>query len=122
MTEYELVDAIESYSSGGADYLAMWLTGVSAYAITAYIAGRNLSTFQVVWLNGLYLWASTLSILAFHRKFNVQVFYVHELKLLRPDSPQVMNLTMSYSITAVAAIGTLLTLAFMWQVRHPKNK
>ena len=53
MTEYELVDAIESYSSGGAAYFTLWVTVLSAYAITAYVAGRNLSTFQVTWLNGL---------------------------------------------------------------------
>ena len=122
MTEYELADAVASYASGGGTFFTIWLTILSAYAITAYVAGRDLSTFQVTWLNGLYLFTAILAIFAFHGQFNVQVFYVQEIKSLRPDSPQVMSSTILYSVTSVAAIGTLVTLAFMWQVRHPKTE
>ena len=57
MTEYELVDIVASYASGGGTFFTIWLTILSAYAITAYVAGRDLSSFQVVWLNTLYIFA-----------------------------------------------------------------
>ena len=43
MTGYELVDAIASYNSAGGTFFTMWLSTLSAYAITAYIAGRETS-------------------------------------------------------------------------------
>ena len=118
MTEYELVDVIISYATGGGTFFAIWLTVLSAYAITAYVVGRELTTFQVAWLNTLYLFAAFILIFSFYGLFNSQVFYVHELRSLRPDSPQMMNPAMLFSATSVAALGTLITFAFMWQVRH----
>ncbi len=55
MTEYELIDVVASYASGGGTFFTIWLTILSAYAITAYVAGRDFSSFQVVWLNTLYI-------------------------------------------------------------------
>ena len=74
MTEYELAEAVASYASGGGTFFTIWLTILSAYAITAYVAGRDLSKFQVTWLNVLYLFTAILAIFAFHGQLNVQVF------------------------------------------------
>lgn len=122
MTEYELVDAVGSYATGGGTFFTIWLTILSAYAITAYIAGRDLTAFQVLWLNTLYLFAAVLAIVGFYGQWNSQTFYVQELRALNPDSPQIMNYAILYAITLVAALGTLVTLVFMWQVRHSRKE
>ena len=122
MTEYELVDAISSYATGGGTFFTIWLTILSAYAITAYVAGSGFTAFQVTWLNTLYLFAAILAIFGFYGQFNAQVFYVQELKELRPDSPQIMSSTLLFGVAFVAGMGTLITLLFMWNVRHPKKE
>ena len=122
MTEYELADAISSYSAGGGTYFTIWLTILSAYAITAYIAGKDFTSFQIMWLNTLYLFALALSIVGFYGQFNAQVFYVQVIKELNPASPQFMNSSLLMSIAMVAVLGTLITLKFMWDVRHRKTE
>ncbi len=122
MTEYELVDIVASYASGGGTFFTIWLTILSAYAITAYVAGRDLSSFQVAWLNTLYIFAAGLSIFGFHGQFRSQIFYIAKLKILQPDSPMILTETVAHGVTAVAAVGTLITLIFMWQVRHSNTE
>ncbi len=120
MTEYELLDSVVSYATGGGTFFTIWLTILSAYAITAYVTGRNFTSFQLVWLNTLYIFAAGLSIFGFVGMWRSQIFYIAELKVLRPDSPQILTEPIVYIVTATAVIGTLVTLVFMWQVRHPK--
>ncbi len=122
MTEYELVDIVASFASGGGTFFTIWLTILSAYAITAYVAGRDFSSFQVVWLNTLYIFAAGLAIFGFHGQFRSQIFYIAELKMLRPDSPMILTETVAHAVTSVAAVGTLITLIFMWQVRHSNTE
>jgi hypothetical protein len=80
---------------------------LSAYAITAYVAGRGLFSLQVVWLNTLHIFAAGLSIFGFHGQFRSQIFYIAELKMLRPDSPMILTEKVALIVTAVAAVGTL---------------
>ncbi len=47
MTEYELADVISAYSVQGGTFFTIWLTILCAYAITAHVAGRDLSAYQI---------------------------------------------------------------------------
>ena len=122
MTEYELVDAIASYNSAGGTFFTIWLSTLSAYAITAYMAGRELTSFQVTWLNTLYLFASFTVIFAFHGSFRTSVFYAQQVRDLNPVSPHTIVYEVILLITALALAGTFATLKFMWDVRHPKTE
>lgn len=121
MTEYELADIISSYAVQGGTFFAIWLTIVSAYALVAYVAGKDLTAFQVVWLNVLYLFAALLTIFAFWGSFNSHIFYVEAIRELHPESPQVMNYRAAVMATASTIAGTFSTLLFMWQVRRAKT-
>jgi hypothetical protein len=121
MTEYELVDAISSYATQGGTFITIWVTFVSAYALVAYTAGENLQRSQLVWLNGLYIFASLLAIYGFTGSWLSQVYYVEQLKELNPKSPQSMNTSMVITSTAFAFSGTFITMKFMWDVRHAKK-
>ena len=46
MTEYELADAISSYAVQGGTFFTIWLTILSAYALVAYAAGKDLTPFK----------------------------------------------------------------------------
>ena len=122
MTEYELVDAISSYATQGGTFFTIWLTILSAYAITAYVAGKDLSPAQVLWLNCLYLFTVSLAIYGFYGSFSSQVHYIGKLYEIAPDAPQKINSTIVMLVTAIAAVGTLATLKFMWDIRHPKTQ
>jgi hypothetical protein len=120
MTEYELADIISTYGVQGGTFFTIWLTILSAYALVSYVAGKDLTTFQVLWLNTLYLFASSLAIFAINTSSKSQVFYAKMIRELHPHSPQVMNEVVQVSTIAIASVGTLMTLLFMWQIRHSK--
>jgi hypothetical protein len=120
MTEYELADIISTYGVQGGGQMAGWLTILSAYALVSYVVGKDLTTFQVVWLNTLYLFASSLLIFSFKASFDSQVFYAEMIRELYPHSPQAMNEVVQVSAVVITSVGTLITLLFMWQIRHPK--
>ena len=120
MTEYELADIISTYGVQGGTFFTIWLTILSAYALVSYVAGKDLTTFQVLWLNTLYLFASSLAIFSFNASFDSQVFYAKMIRELHTHSPQVMNEVVQVSTIAIASVGTLMTLLFMWQIRHSK--
>jgi len=122
MTEYELADAISSYSVQGATVFAIWLTIISAYALAAYTVGKNLSRFQITWLNTLYLYAALLMIVGFYGSWGTQIYYISEIKRLNADSPQIMGRFLQVSVTVMAFVGTFATLKFMWDIRHLKTK
>jgi hypothetical protein len=120
MTEYELADLISTYGVQGGTFLTMWLTILSAYALVSYVAGKDLTTFQVLWLNTLYLFASALTIFSFKASLDSQIFYAKMIRELHPHSPQAINEVVQVSAIAIASVGTLVTLLFMWQIRHSK--
>lgn len=123
MTEYELADAISSYVVQGGTFFTIWLTTtVSAYAVVAYTAGKSLSIFQTVWLNRLYLFAALIVIFTFHSSFRSSVYYAQKIRELNPSSPQAITYEVIVVITVIAAAGTIATLKFMWDIRHPKTE
>lgn len=122
MTEYELVDAISAYATQGGTFFSFWLTILSAYAITAYVAGKDLSSMQILWLNCLYLFAVSLVIFGFEASWSSQVHYISKLKEIAPDAPQKIRSEIVMLVTVIAALGTIATLKFMWDIRHPKTE
>jgi hypothetical protein len=122
MTEYELADLVSSYSVQGVTCFSIWLSVVSAYAISAYAVGSKLTPFQISWLNTLYLTTSFLSIWGFRGSWRTQVYYIEVLKASYPGAPQTMNIEAALALTVIAGAGTLATLVFMWQVRHRENQ
>ena len=80
MSEAELVDSAIGYAANGASYFALWLTVLSAYAVTAYFVGKSFTTFQAAWLNTLYLFASLLTIFGFYSGYRSKIYYIKLLK------------------------------------------
>ena len=122
MTEYELVDVISSYATQGATFMTLWVTFVSAYAFVAYSVGKNLHPSQVLWLNSLYLFASSATIFGFTGSWKSVVHYIEQLNELNPNSPHIMGMSVVVGSLLIALIGTLMTIKFLWDVRHPKDR
>ena len=64
MTEYELVDAVASYTGLLQSWLMAYFTILTAYLVTAYAVGQKLTTFQVFVVTICFLFLCSLSVLA----------------------------------------------------------
>ena len=120
MTEYELVDAVGTYSSGMQSWTALYFSGISAYLITAYVVGKNLTKSQSIIISGGFILFAMNSVFGYYGLGLRLIEFNDELKELRPDhAPLASELGVSmYALLFV--IGVLVSLKFMWDIRHPK--
>lgn len=122
MTEHELATLISEYSSQGGTFFGIWVTIVSGYLITAFLAGERLNRSQVIILNTFYLWVSSMVIISFTGSFNTQAHYIELLKTIAPDSPQMQSHEIVWATALTSILGVIATLKFMWDIRHPKKE
>ncbi len=122
MSEYEYAELIAVYSSNAGTFFATYLTLLSGYLITAFVAGTRLNTVQVVILNTGYVLAVLMMIWAAYFAGMVQVHYTNLLMALAPDSPQAGRDWVMATVGIVMAGGLLASLYFMWNVRQAKKE
>jgi hypothetical protein len=128
MTEYELL-SLQAQRAG--NVFAIYLTIISAYLVTAYIAGDKLTRPQVFIATTTYLFGAavvvaTLGVIMGGMemvRLNIAGTWV---EYGRPELAQRHDLSdmalMSLSWWIVMVIGILAPLYFMWSVRHPKKE
>ena len=122
MPVLELSEQISNYGQQGIGIFALWISIVAAYLVAAYLAGAELNASQVFILNTVYLMTSTLVIFGIWGSFKVQAYYAIQIREVDPNSPHIMNYFAAMGITAVAILGLLASVKFMWDIRHPKTK
>jgi hypothetical protein len=59
-------------------------------------------------------------VVGFYGSFNTQAHYTGQLKLMAPDSPQMMTWNLAFAVTIASVLGIIATLKFMWDIRNPK--
>ncbi len=122
MTEYELLDLIASGTDQMADMFSLYLTVLSAYLIVAYILGRKLSVSQFVGLTVLFLFAAGGQTLGIYQNgVHIGELFIRkqEITPLTPYEAQYVTNTNAWVIAM--SVGILVSVVFMWQVRHHKN-
>ncbi len=122
MTEYELIDAVGTYSSGMQSWTALYFSGISAYLITAYVVGENLNKSQAIIISGGFILFAINSVLGYLGLGLKLAALNEELTALRPENTSLASeLGVSlYSLGFV--LGILVSLKFMWDIRHPKTE
>lgn len=118
MTEYEYADLIATYSANAGSFLAIYLTIISGYLITAFVAGRKLSPTQTAILSFGLVVASFITIWGTFGAGMTQVHYTHKLIALAADAPQMNRGWVMRIVAALMIGGTLAALFFMWNVRR----
>ena len=108
-------------SSLAATYMAMLITVISGYLIVAYVAGADLKKGQIVIVNFLYIFFSTLLWYGSISAFFKQLEFVEELRVLAPDGFYPASYEVFFAIAFVSYMVVLASLKFMWDVRHPKE-
>ena len=121
MTEYELIDAVGTYSSGMQSWTALYFSGVSAYLITSYMVGANLKKSQAIIISGGFILFAMNAIFGYYGLGLRLIEFNDELRDLRPEhAPLASDLGVSmYALVFV--IGIFVSLKFMWDIRHPKK-
>ena len=120
MTEYELIDALGTYSSGMQSWTALYFSGVSAYLITAYVVGKKLTTPQAITISGGFILFAIMSTTGYYGLGLRLVEFTDELRELRPEHAYLTSELGVLMFTLVFVVGILGSLRFMWSVRHPK--
>jgi len=122
MTEYELGDLIATYASNMMTFFTVYLTLLTGYLITAFVAGPKLSLAQVSILNVGFVISAGLLTFAVAGAGIIRGHYTLELLELAADSPHQPTswLVITFSILMVG--GVIASLYFMWNSRYPKTE
>lgn len=121
MTEYELVDAIASYTGLLHSWLMAYFTIFTAYVVSAYVVGCQLTKFQAFVVTTCFLVLSSLVVIATMGTGMRFIELTQQISALNPDRTYLVSPTLIGISGVVLAIGILVSLKFMWDVRHPKK-
>lgn len=120
MTEAELIGAASDLAAGVQESVSLYLTVVSAYLIVAYVAGKDLSLFQVMIINVLFVVFGISFVFAIQEGLANHYLFASEIAEIRPDYKVVFTPSIIRILFAIDTGGVLAALLFMWNVRHPK--
>jgi hypothetical protein len=124
MTEYEAADLMATYSSNLVQSQAVFITIFSAYMIVAYIAGTDLSRFQVSLITAAFVMLAILGYQGAVHTLGEIFIYAEKVQLMRGEGyNSTMGKTMGLGVfVGVRIVMDLGALVFMWQVRHSKTE
>ncbi len=123
MNEYQIVDVLNNVTSNMLAAQALFISIVSAYLVVAYSVGRDLSFYQVSFVNVGFILFSVISFQSALGFTDMLFFYYDKLAELRETK---INAAASLEFARGALIGVRLllivgALIFMWSVRHPRS-
>jgi hypothetical protein len=123
MNEYELTDAIATYTSLTYMNDAAFIAITSAYVAVAYMVGDKLSRFQVSFITFLFLGLQIPSAVAIGGYLSRILSLIERLDgldargTITPGDDTVIT-SIYLLFRCFAVIGCMI---FMWQIRHPKT-
>ena len=120
MTEYEVVDAVASYTGLLQSWIMAYFTILTAYLITAYAAGQNLNRFQVFVVTTCFLVLCSLTVVATMGTGMRFMELAQQATAINPERIYLVSPPLMLATGITLSAGILVSLVFMWQVRHPK--
>ena len=120
MTEAELIESISTLTEGAGDSVTLYLTTVSAYLLVAYFVVAKLDRLQTTIISVLFLFFSVAFVFAIQASLVNMVSIGNELKVIRPDWIVFASTPFNLACLVVDTGGVLVSLYFMWHIRHPK--
>ena len=122
MTEADLVEAIAAFNSSAQGWIGLYISILSAYLITAYMAGLNLTRGQVIIVSAGFIAFAFLSIFGAVANSSRILEFTHELRALNPDRNFAMQKAVIVIMQVLLTAGVFVALKFMWDIRHPKTE
>ena len=120
MTEYELIDALNSTVNLIIDTFSVYLGTTTAYLICAYLVGSRLTAWQCTVVSVLYIVAASVAVMSIYFMGTSASEITLELSRLNPQKAYGEQLIARNVLTVVCAGGIPACLKFMWDVRHIK--
>ena len=122
MTEADLIQSIAAYSSSTQGWLGLYVSALTAYLVTAYLAGSNLTPSQTLIISTCFIIFACLC--AFSGTANTArvVDFTLELAELNPNRKFAAQSWVIHVLEVVLYSGILVALKFMWDIRHPKTE
>ena len=120
MTEYELVDAIASYTGLLHSWLMAYFTVFTAYVVAAYAVGHQLTNFQSFVVTTCFLVLNSMVVVATMGTGMRFIELTQEISVINPERNYLVSPGLIVAAGVVLSIGILVSLKFMWDVRHPK--
>ena len=118
MGEYEYADLIATYSANAGSFFAIYVTVVTGYLITAFVAGARLTRTQVLTPSFGFIVSTFIAIWAAYGAGMTQVYYTEKLLGIEPGSPQIGKAWVMLVMGVLMFGGTAASLFFMWNVRR----
>jgi len=121
MSEADLIEAIAAFNSSAQGWIGLYISILSAYLVTAYMAGSKLTRSQVIIVSSGFIVFTFLSIFGAVANSIRILEFTQELRSLNPGRDFAMRKTVIVTMQAIFAGGVVAALKFMWDVRHPKS-
>ena len=122
MTEAELIESISALQGGVVNQIALYLTTVSAYLLVAYFVGAKLDRLQTTIISVLFICFGFPYVYAIQADLANIVSIGNELQVFRPDWTVWASTPFNLLCLVVDTGGVLVSLFFMWRIRHPKTE
>jgi hypothetical protein len=122
MTEYEVVDAVASYTGLLQSWLMAYFTILTAYLVASYAVGQKLTTFQVIVVTTCFLVLCSLTVVATMGTGMRFVELTQQANAMNPERVYLVSLPLMWATGITLAAGILVSLVFMWQVRNTKTE
>ena len=122
MTEGEVIEAAAAVTANSITMFTIFITFTFGFLATSYIVGSKLARFQALTATGLYVLAagySTIIMVAWLQAF----FAITEVKATALDT--ILLMQRGYWVLGtivILSMGILISLYFMWGVRHTKTE
>lgn len=124
MTEMDAYNALMLANNQAESVGEILLTVLTGYLLIAFFMGRKLTTFQVCFVNMVFLltytstWATLIEYLStgsYFREILVSLQSDLPMSRMTPNSTPVFNIALAFLLTTGAVY-------FMWSVRHSKTE
>ena len=122
MTEAELIESSMALAEMVSNTVTLYLTTVSAYLLVAYFVGASLDRLQTFIISVLFIVFSLSFVAAIQTNLGNMVSIGNELEEIRPDWIRYASTQFNLVLLVVDTCGVLVSLLFMWNIRHPKTE
>ena len=122
MTEYELIDSLNSTMSLWLSSFTAYVSFLSAYLVVAYLVGKELTRQQSMIISTLFCFSAGLALFAIWGVGTRVGYTVQALNAATPDYLIAIAPGYREILFLCCALGVLASLKFMWDVRRPKTE
>lgn len=124
MTEYEVIDALSSLRSEGAEHVMNFVAVMFSYVFVAYVVGKKLTTAQALVVTVMYTIFVPGPILAIYETMSI----AQDIHQIYGEGVSVATSVTGWLLTAPIAVpftlvfAWIVSLVFMVQMRKQTNK